>query len=426
MKKNILVFPCGSEIALEVFRSVNGSSHFNLIGASSVDDHGHFVFHDYIGDLPFVSDSGFIEAIRRIVKERSIDAVYPTMDLVIEVLKNNEQSIGCRVVSSCSETTRICASKLKTYRCLNGVVKVPSVFAKGDKSINYPVFAKPDVGYGSRGAKLINSEEELNLYLQKCPQCVICEYISGREYTVDCFTDKDGKLLVAKPRERCRVVNGISVNTKPVVDNGEFQEFAKRINGAIRFRGAWFFQVKLDANGSLVLLEVASRFGGSSSLFRAKGINFALMSLYDAFDLPVSILENDYDVELDRAFDNKYKTSVAYDEVFVDFDDCIFLDKAKVNVELLAFLFGCINKKVRVSLLSKHDDKTSGDLNLLLDQLRIKALFDRIIHIDPKDEKFRYVDNKNAIFIDDSFVERQKVANHCGIPVFGLDMVEVL
>ncbi len=426
MKKNILVFPCGSEIALELYRSVNRSSHFNLIGANSVDDHGRFVFHDYIGGLPFVTDSGFIEAIRRIVKERSIDAVYPTMDLVIEILKNNEQSIGCKVISSCIETTRICASKSKTYSCLGGVVKTPSVFAIDDKSIGYPVFVKPDVGYGSRGAKLINGEEELNLFLQKSPQCVICEYIPGKEYTVDCFTDRNGQLLVAKPRERCRVVNGISVNTKPVVDNGEFREFANKINGAIRFRGAWFFQVKRDASGSLVLLEVASRFGGSSSLFRAKGINFALMSLYDAFDLPVSILENDYEVELDRALDSKFKIRVSYDEVFVDFDDCIFLDKAKVNVELLAFLFDCINKKVSITLLSKHDDKTLGDLNMLLDQLRIKALFDRIIHIDPKEEKFKYVDNEKAIFIDDSFAERQKVAQHCGIPVFSLDMVEVL
>ena len=31
MKKNILVFPCGSEIALEFYRSVHFSPHFRLI-----------------------------------------------------------------------------------------------------------------------------------------------------------------------------------------------------------------------------------------------------------------------------------------------------------------------------------------------------------------------------------------------------------
>jgi hypothetical protein len=44
MKKNVLVFPCGSEIGLEVYRSLKHSIHFNLIGANSVDDHGRVVF----------------------------------------------------------------------------------------------------------------------------------------------------------------------------------------------------------------------------------------------------------------------------------------------------------------------------------------------------------------------------------------------
>ncbi len=35
--KNILVFPCGSEIALEVHRSLQYSTHFHLIGANSID-----------------------------------------------------------------------------------------------------------------------------------------------------------------------------------------------------------------------------------------------------------------------------------------------------------------------------------------------------------------------------------------------------
>ena len=46
-RKNILVFPCGSEIALELYRALVHSKHFNLIGASSVDDHGRFVYHNY-------------------------------------------------------------------------------------------------------------------------------------------------------------------------------------------------------------------------------------------------------------------------------------------------------------------------------------------------------------------------------------------
>jgi hypothetical protein len=52
--KKILVFPCGSEIALEVHRALKDQKDIELIGASSVDDHGKFVFDNYIGGIPMI------------------------------------------------------------------------------------------------------------------------------------------------------------------------------------------------------------------------------------------------------------------------------------------------------------------------------------------------------------------------------------
>ena len=430
MKKNILVFPCGSEIALEVYRAVNHSTHFNLIGANSIEDHGQFVFENYIGDLPFITSPDFLEKFRQVIRDNRIDAVYPAMDAVIELLKSNEDFLGCKVVSSPIETTQICLSKSKTYKVLENVVKVPKTFIANELVIAgkpFPVFAKPDIGYGSRGAKKISSVEDLKAHLDLYPSCILSEFLPGKEYTVDCFSSHNGELLFAAARERCRIMNGISVNTKPVKESAEeFEEFAKKINSAIKFSGAWFFQVKRDENGELTLLEVASRFGGSSSLFRAQGINFALMSLFDAFDIPVSILRNGYDVIMDRALDNKYKLNLKYSEVFVDFDDCIYLEKQFVNDALMAFLYRCVNKGIKVSLLSRHDDEKLGKLDELLDKLRIRQVFDRIIHLDPSQKKIDFIDNTDSIFIDDSFAERKAIANKFNIPVFSLDMIEAL
>jgi hypothetical protein len=430
MKKNILVFPCGSEIALEVYRAVNHSTHFNLIGANSIDDHGQFVFENYIGGLPFITAPDFLEKFGQVIRENNIDAVYPAMDSVIELLKNNEDLLGCKVVSSPIETTQICLSKSRTYKVLENIVKVPKTYTANElvkAGGPFPVFAKPDIGYGSRGAKKISSVEDLKAHLALYPSCILSEFLPGKEYTVDCFTNSNGKLLFAAARERCRIMNGISVNTKPVKENAEeFMDFAQKINETIKFQGAWFYQVKRDANGSLTLLEIASRFGGSSSLFRAQGINFALMSLFDAFDIPVSILRNGYDVVMDRALDNKYKLDLKYSEVFIDFDDCIYLEKKFVNDAMMAFLYRCVNKGIKVTLLSRHDDKKLGKLDELLDKLRIRQVFDRIIHINPSQKKIDSIDNTDSIFIDDSFAERKAVADKFNIPVFSLDMIEAL
>ena len=188
MKKRVLVFPCGSEIALEVYRSVNKSTHFNLIGASSCDDHGKFIFENYIGGLPFITDKDFIPQIKKIVKENNIDALYPAMDAVIEMLKSNEEEIGCKVIASKAQTTKICLSKSATYKALQGKVRIPKTYKSVQEVESYPVFTKPDVGYGSRGAKKCLNCEDLKNQLELFPTSIICEYLPGEEYTVDCFT----------------------------------------------------------------------------------------------------------------------------------------------------------------------------------------------------------------------------------------------
>lgn len=422
-KKRILVFPCGSEIALEIHRSLIHSSHFELIGANSVDDHGRFVYENYIGNVPYVTDDNFISSIQSIVKQYKIDAIYPAMDSAITILKANESVLGCRVISSPSETTEICLSKEKTYNLLRSIIRTPVTFDYSTID-SFPIFVKPKIGYGSRGCACICSEEGLNVYNFTKEDYLFCEYLPGEEYTVDCFTDRHGNLLFSSPRIRKRISNGISVatqaTTKDVYD--EVLPLVQKINETINFRGAWFAQFKRSSDGKLCLLEIASRFGGSSALFRGVGVNFAQLTLFDAFDMDVKIIQNQYQIEMDRALDNKYKIDLSYDEVFVDFDDCLIIAQNKVNTTLLAFLYKCLNNEVKLSLLTRHE----GDLINSMKEFRVHELFDRIIHICPLDKKSNYIDNMNAIFIDDSFAERKDVLENCHIPVFGIDMVECL
>jgi hypothetical protein len=360
--------------------------------------------------------------LKRVIKEHSIDIIYPAMDSVIAKLKEYENELGCIVIGSPSVTSATCLSKRLTYKTLQGIVHIPVTFEKEEIS-SFPVFVKPNIGYGSRGAKKIDNAKQLMSHLEEYPDSIISEYLPGEEYTVDCFTDKEGRLLFCGPRLRNRISNGISVNTKPALtDNDTVKEIAQKINEALMFRGAWFIQLKKGVDGELFLLEVASRLGGSSSLYRNKGINFAHMSLFDALGYPVEVLENNYEIEMDRALDNKYKLDITYDEVYIDFDDCLFLNKKYYNTDVMAFLFKCINKGIKISILSRHKE----DLSEKLDQLHIRFLFDNVLHLTNGEKKSSYITNPNSIFIDDSFAERKEVSLQKGIPVFGLDMLECL
>lgn len=422
MKKNILVFPCGSEIGLDIYSSVRYSTHFHLIGASSVDDHGRFVYEDYIPNVPFATSPGFIPAMAEIVRDRKIDAIYPAMDIVITILKEHEAELGCLIVSSPLETTRICLSKEITYRVLNTVVRIPKCYNNHIPDDEFPIFAKPKIGYGAKGTKRLESQADVDAFIHDKSDILLLEYLPGEEFTVDCFTNKEGVLLYSAARKRNRVKDGISVNTFFVAEQDEFVSIAEKINSAIEFRGAWFFQVKKDKLGQLCLLEIASRLGGSSLLSRAIGVNFALLSLFDLFDYVVTVEKNEYFVELDRALDNNYRISLSFNSVYCDYDDCLILDKSVVNTDMVKFLFQCINKGIKVYLLSKHE----GDLCTELRRFRLDHLFDSVLHIDKGDDKAKYINSENAIFIDDSNAERVNIKQKLNIPVFSPEMIDVL
>lgn len=422
-RKKVLVFPCGSEIGLEIYASLVNNTHFELIGGNSVPDHGRFVYESYIGDIPFITEEKkVIKRLKEIVTEYGIDAIYPTMDSVITHLKNHEKDLGCSVVSSPKETAEICSSKKATYEALRNLSYLPRRFDDLTKIDSYPIFIKPSIGYGSVGAKVVYFQSEAHEHLKTITNAVITEYLPGEEYTVDCFTDRFGQLLYASARKRNRVLKGISVNTTDVDDQAEFSQIAKDINEQIKLRGAWFFQVKRDSNSKLKLLEVASRLGGSSALQRMKGVNFAALSLYDTFEMDVDVVPNVYSVELDKAFYGRYKINYTYTSVYIDYDDTILIKNKYLNEDAIRLLSQCINRNIKIILITRH----KGNLDKSLEKFRIYRFFDDIIHIQNGDRKSKYIKSPNSIFIDDSHAERLDVSITLGIPSFSCDMIQFL
>ncbi|MGP8217175.1 MAG: ATP-grasp domain-containing protein [Bacteroidia bacterium] len=418
--KNVLVFPCGTEIGLEVNRALAYSKQFKLFGANSVDDHGKFVYKNYITELPFIDALNFIDQFNKIIELYKIDFVIPTHDSAILKMSENQDIIKATVITSCVKTCRICRSKRKTYEIFDKIIPVPKIYSLTEK-MDFPIFLKPDIGQGTKGTYKVNKKEEIDFYLNIDPTLLALEYLPGKEYTIDCFTNKNGKLLFAEGRERIRIYNGISVNSKQIT-NHKFQQLAEIINQTLSFQGVWFYQVKERANGELVLMEIAPRIAGTTALFRSMGVNFIQLSLFDRMGIEVEILSNNLDVEIDRALFARFSIKENYSYIYIDFDDTIIVDNT-VNTDVIKFLYQVRNMGKRIILLSKH----KYDIKISLSKFAISdLLFDEIIILDTNKNKSDYIRNMNSIFIDDSFAERKKVFDTLHIPVFGLDAVESL
>lgn len=423
MKKNVLVFPCGTEIGLEIYKSLSFSVHINLIGGSSVDDHGRYVYANYVGDLPYVDEPDFVARLNAVIEQYQIDFIFPAHDSVVLKLAQARYSgeLSADVITSPVETCEIARSKAATYGFFEGIIPVPTLYDKDSiLESELPVFLKPDVGQGSKGTYLARSLDDIAFYCSKDPSLLLLQYLPGREFTIDCFTNRHGRLLVSQARERSRIANGISVSSR-TVDDSRFSDLADRINSRLKFRGGWFFQVKEDEAGELVLMEVAPRIAGTMGLIRCRGVNLPLLSLFDAMGVDVDIIENDYDLVIDRALQNRYSHDYAYNHVYLDFDDSVIFD-GKINPYVMAFVYQCINKGIAVHLLTKH----AQDLDATLSRYRLGLVFDEILWLRNGESKHSFIKHKDAIFIDDSYAERKSVHEHCGIPTFDCHMLESL
>ena len=147
--KNVLVFPCGSEIGLEVNRALAYSKHFTLYGGNSVDDHGKFVYKNYISGIPFIDKPNFIDEINRIVELYKIDFIIPAHDSAVLKMAENQSIIKATIITSCADTCKVCRSKRVTYEVFQKLIPTPKVYEINEQ-INFPIFLKPDVGQGTK------------------------------------------------------------------------------------------------------------------------------------------------------------------------------------------------------------------------------------------------------------------------------------
>ena len=422
-KRKVFVFPCGSEIGLEINRSLSYSTFFELIGGSSVDDHGRFAYGQHLNGLPFIDDPVLLLHLKEIISSYQIELIIPALDSVV-VQFARWADLGelepARLVTSALQACLTTRSKGATYEYFEGIIPTPKRYDSVNTIDRYPVFLKPDVGQGSKGTYKATCEAHVSYHLARDPSLLILEYLPGREYTIDCFSDRHGQLRFVGARTRQRIAGGISVNALAAEDP-RFQTLADKIHTHLELRGQWFFQVKERQDGELVLMEIAPRASGTCGFQRNLGVNLPLLSLHDAIGHDVEILKNPYTLEMDRALASRYTIDFDFDSIFVDLDDTLVID-GQVNFRLMAILYRFKSESKKLHLVTRHRARYQEESEILLERYDIpKSLFAQIIDVTNDQKKSTFITNAASIFVDDSFSERSEVAKACGIPVFDIN-----
>ena len=409
----LLVVPGTTEVGLEVMRSLEGIREVVVYGAGLDPQYGRDVGFEGYAFLSPSGSPGFLNELATLCRNWDIHYVYPAHDQVIFDLRDHFRLGQTRVIAHPRDAVFVCRSKHRTYEFLRDLEIVPRTFSTLNDIDEFPVFVKPSEGQGSVGASLVETREELIHRISTShfdmeeffTAFVVSERLFPVEVTVDCFSTLRKGLQYCAARTRASVRAGVSVHTQ-MIESQELTSVAERVSERLKLDGAWFFQAMQNATGQFRITEVATRLAGSSGLRRAQGVNLAHLSLLNAMDEPVAVLEQVGAARSRRLLTDFFLDPPHFQRVYVDYDDTL-LRKGEINAELLGFLVAARVKGIGVHLLSRH----RGDLLRQLEAHRLGGFFESVIHVLDGSPKSQFIDaSGGALFIDDSFAERREVA----------------
>ncbi|MBT2485077.1 MULTISPECIES: ATP-grasp domain-containing protein [unclassified Microbacterium] len=226
--------------------------------------------------VPPGRDTDFVPAIARMVVEDDLDLVISTVDVELIALADRRDELAPAVLAAPpSETLHTALDKLALAQRCAPTGRTPRTVLAGPAALDieweFPAFAKPRQGAGSRGIRLVPDRAALEA-LPTDEDLIVQDYLPGEEYSVDVIADADGNVVAAVPRTRARVDSGVAIAGRTVRDP-ELEETAAAIARAIGLVGVANVQLRRDRAGRAVLLEVNPRFPGALPLTIAAGVD---------------------------------------------------------------------------------------------------------------------------------------------------------
>lgn len=244
MKYKVLIGCNGGLSGVYLAKRLRKLMNFEVYGADcAIDSVGKF-FVDKQFVLPMATDKMFVKELINLLKEESIDIYFPTYSKEIRAVAANAKEIRSKT------KTRFIVSPIETFNCLenkedlyfslkkNGVPTPELIVVEPTK---YPIVMKQKLGSGSANFLRVENSQIYQAFRNTDNNKAFFEIIDGKEYTVDCVFDKEGKLLAYNQRERVKTIGGAVIISK---NSADFEVFPwlEKLAGCWKFCGCVNFQ----------------------------------------------------------------------------------------------------------------------------------------------------------------------------------------
>ena len=249
--------------------------------------------------VPRVDSENYISSLLKICKENDVNLLIPLIDTELVLLAENKgafEAIGVKLLISDVKVHEICNDKLLTTKFFEennfGTPKLYDI----KKLLNSPTFdrallIKPSKGSSGIGVHKVSNKEELKFYSENLSDPILQELIKGEEYTIDVFTDLNGKVLTAVPRLRIETRAGEVSKGKTCYNLLLIEKATEVVNTLANAIGCITVQCFLTENNDVKFIEINPRFGGGAPLSLTAGADYAkylvetLLNRQPSFDI---------------------------------------------------------------------------------------------------------------------------------------------
>lgn len=233
--------------------------------------------------VPRVDNPNYINELLKICEQYSIDLIVPLIDTELILLAEHKEVFAERnvkVLISSVQTHEICNDKiLSTQFFEEAGFGVPTTYSIEEKlngqELEQPLLIKPANGSSGIGVNKINTLEELAFFAKHLNNPILQELVIGNEYTIDVYTDFEGKVLTSVPRLRIETRAG-EVSKGKTSRNKLLMQQAKAVVEALPGAfGCITVQCFLTENNEVKFIEINPRFGGGAPLSLQAGADYA-------------------------------------------------------------------------------------------------------------------------------------------------------
>ena len=233
--------------------------------------------------VPRIVDPEYVPTLARLRQEHGVELVVPLNDLDFPVLARGRDNLApALVLLPDVEATARMSDKLEAHRFFlaNGIPS-PRSWAPEEvpDDVCFPVLVKAREGFGSRNIHRAADAEQLAFFLAytEVPSFVQ-EVCLGEEFSIDVFSDMDGRCLNAIPRTMLLSKGGESIKGVSLKDSVLIAHGA-RVAEAVGVKGPANVQCFREPDGYLPVTDVNTRFGGGFPVPLAAGGRYPELAL---------------------------------------------------------------------------------------------------------------------------------------------------